>query len=521
MKRYLRRIGIIVFLFCTIASAAAARRPGTPATFTITVKTAVAPSITATGAPAALTTTYGTASASTNFTVSGTGMTAGILVMPPAGFEVSTDNINFSNTVTVGAAGTIASTTVYIRLSQTANAGNYSGNIVLSSNGAANVVVATANSVVNPVPLTITANNVNKPFGTTLTGGPGSTAFSPFGLQNNETIGSVTITYTLGAASTDPPGFYPGTITPGNATGGTFNPGNYAISYVRGGISVVVPSGITATGTPDGSETFYGTPSSPGTFNVSGSNLSAPITITPPAGFEVSSDDINFSSTITVGGSGNVPNTTIYIRLAATTPVGDYSGNIVMSSNGVPDVDVNMPNSTVHPASLVMAADDQYKFQGQPNPVLTISFYGFVNNEDQSVLTKPTTISTTATTDSPVGLYPITVGGAEAANYTITFLPGTLTISLSPTSVQIPNAFTPNGDGVNDVWNIDKLTDAFPQCLVSIYTRSGSLIFQSRGYPVPWDGTNKGSPVPFGTYYYIIDPQPGAPELSGYVAVIR
>src|SRR3569833_2155584 len=279
MKRYLRRIGIIFFLFCTIASASVARRPGTPATFTIRVKPAVAPSITAAGAPAALATIYGTASASTNFTVSGTGMTAGILVTPPPGLEVGTDNINFSNTVTVGAAGTIASTTVYIRLSQTANAGKYSGNIVLSSNGAAEVIVATANNTVKPAPLTITANNVNKPFGTTLTGGPGSTAFSPFGLQNIETISSVTITYTLGAASTDPPGFYPGTITPSNATGGTFNPGNYAISYVRGGISVVVPSGITATGSPDGSETFYGTPSSPVTFNVSGSNLSAPFTI--------------------------------------------------------------------------------------------------------------------------------------------------------------------------------------------------------------------------------------------------
>jgi len=494
--------------------------PGVPVTFTITVAPAAIPVITATGSINALTTTYGTPSASANFNVSGVGMTAGILVTPPPGFEVSTDNINFSATVTVGAAGTIAPTTVYIRLAQTTNAGNYSGNIVLTGNGAASVNVATGNSTVNPAALTITANNVDKPFGIVLTGGPGSTAFSPFGLQNNETIGSVTITYTAGAAATDPPNFYPGAVTASNAAGGTFNPANYIISYVRGGVTVIVPSAITATGTLDGLVTTYGTPSSPGNFSVSGTNLSSPITITPPAGFEVSVNDINFSSTITIGGSGNVSNTVIYVRLAATTSVGAYSGNFVMTSAGVPDANIAIPNSTVNPASLVIAANDQEKYQGQPNPALTVTYYGFVNNEGPAVFTKPLTISTTATANSAVGLYPIVVGSAEAANYIITFLPGTLTVKLSPLSVQIPNAFTPNGDGVNDVWNIESLS-AYPQCLVSVYSRNGSLVFQSRGYAIAWDGTYKGSLVPVGTYYYVIDTQPGAQELAGYVAVLR
>ncbi|HTI58538.1 beta-propeller fold lactonase family protein [Mucilaginibacter sp.] len=495
--------------------------PGAPVTFTITVAPTPIPVITATGSINALTTTYGTPSASASFNVSGAGMTAGILVTPPPGFEVSTDRINFSPTATVGAAGTIAPTTVYIRLSQTTNAGSYSGNIVLSSNGATSVNVATANSTVNPALLTITANNVDKPFGTALTGGPGSTAFSPFGLQNNETIGSVTITYGAGAAATDPRGFYPGAVTASNATGGIFNPANYIISYVRGGITVIVPSAITATGTPSGLNTIYGTPSSPGSFSLSGSNLNSAITVTPPTGFEVSNNNINFSSTITVGGSGNVPNTTIYLRLAATTPVGTYSGNIVMSSDGVPDVDVAIPNSTVDPASLVIAADDQEKYQGQPNPALTVTYYGFVNNEGPAVFTKPLTISTTTTLNSPVGLYPIVTGNAEAANYTITFLPGTLTVKLSPLSVQIPNAFTPNGDGVNDVWNIESLA-AYPHCRVSIYSRYGNMVFQSRGYAKPWDGTVNGVSAPVGAYYYIIYPDENNIQvLSGYVAVIR
>jgi len=88
------------------------------------------------------------------------------------------------------------------------------------------------------------------------------------------------------------------------------------------------------------------------------------------------------------------------------------------------------------------------------------------------------------------------------------------------TSITIPNTFTPNGDGVNDTWNIPMLA-YFPQCLVSIYTRYGSMVYQSRGYNTPWAGTDKNSPVPIGTYYYIINPSDGSKQLSGYVAVIR
>jgi gliding motility-associated-like protein len=115
----------------------------------------------------------------------------------------------------------------------------------------------------------------------------------------------------------------------------------------------------------------------------------------------------------------------------------------------------------------------------------------------------------------------ITVDGAKSPNYNFTYVNGTLTILPSLQSAVIPNAFTPNGDGVNDFWNIPELAD-FPTCIVSIYTRYGSLVFQSRGYGKPWDGTSNGSPVPMGTYYYIIDPrQDNIKPLSGYVAVIR
>ena len=87
--------------------------------------------------------------------------------------------------------------------------------------------------------LTITANDVTKFAGATLTGGAGSTAFTSSGLQNGETIGTVTISYGTGAAAGDPIGTYSGQVTPATATGGTFTASNYTINYVAGMITVV------------------------------------------------------------------------------------------------------------------------------------------------------------------------------------------------------------------------------------------------------------------------------------------
>jgi len=84
----------------------------------------------------------------------------------------------------------------------------------------------------------------------------------------------------------------------------------------------------------------------------------------------------------------------------------------------------------------------------------------------------------------------------------------------------MPNAFTPNGDGTNDTWNIYAL-QGYPGCKVSIYTRYGQLVFSSINYPIPWDGKYNGKALPAGTYYYIIDLNDGKPPVSGYVAIVR
>ena len=69
----------------------------------------------------------------------------------------------------------------------------------------------------------------------------------------------------------------------------------------------------------------------------------------------------------------------------------------------------------------------------------------------------------------------------------------------------VPNdGFTPNGDGINDVWIIGDI-GPFPNIEVIIFNRWGELLFSSTGYSEPWDGRYDGKPVTVGTYYYVID----------------
>ena len=71
--------------------------------------------------------------------------------------------------------------------------------------------------------------------------------------------------------------------------------------------------------------------------------------------------------------------------------------------------------------------------------------------------------------------------------------------------VNIPNSFSPNGDGLNETWEINGLV-RFPDTHVFIYNRWGEMIFQDKaGYNTPWDGSVNGARVPFGTYYYVLD----------------
>jgi hypothetical protein len=165
------------------------------------------PTIYTTGSLSALTTTYGTASSTSTFSVSGTALTADIVVTPPAGFEVSTNaSSGFGSSVTLTqTGGSVSSTPIYIRLAAATNAGAYSGNVVLSSTGATDVNVATVSSTVNTKALTISGLTATpKEYdNTTIVVISGTAAYS--GLVNSESfsvIGAVSYAFASVNAAT-------------------------------------------------------------------------------------------------------------------------------------------------------------------------------------------------------------------------------------------------------------------------------------------------------------------------------
>ncbi|MEP6747533.1 MAG: PKD domain-containing protein [Bacteroidota bacterium] len=86
--------------------------------------------------------------------------------------------------------------------------------------------------------------------------------------------------------------------------------------------------------------------------------------------------------------------------------------------------------------------------------------------------------------------------------------------------IKVPNAFSPNGDGINDTWVIQYL-ESYPACTVDVYNRYGQLVYHSTGYTKPWDGRVNNQPLPVGTYYWIINPKNGRTRENGSVTIIR
>jgi len=85
--------------------------------------------------------------------------------------------------------------------------------------------------------------------------------------------------------------------------------------------------------------------------------------------------------------------------------------------------------------------------------------------------------------------------------------------------LEIPNTFTPNGDGKNDLWQIKNI-DLYPGCEVSIFNRWGNRILKSKEYKEPWDGKFLGNKLPPETYFYLIDLFDGTEPRTGSVTIV-
>lgn len=196
--------------------------------------------------------------------------------------------------------------------------------------------------------------------------------------------------------------------------------------------TIVTPSTISSTGTLSAVSTTYGTASSTTSFSVSGTSMTAGITITPPSGFEVSTSSSfssgigTSSSPIVVGSSGTISSTTIYVRLSSTAPVGTTiynSKNIVLSSSGATSVNVTTTasgNSVSAKSLTINGATAQDKtYDGTTTATITGTLNGVVGSDVVSLTLSGTFASVNVGTGISV-TSTSSISGASASNYTLT-----------------------------------------------------------------------------------------------------
>jgi len=97
-------------------------------------------------------------------------------------------------------------------------------------------------------------------------------------------------------------------------------------------------------------------------------------------------------------------------------------------------------------------------------------------------------------------------------------LHGPINISDSLGCIEMPNSFTPNGDGINDTWNLDFTMYGGGE--LTIFSKWGNIVYQENLPTFQWNGNYNNMPLPAGTYYYILKLNNGLDQ-NGPVTIVR
>ena len=155
---------------------------------------------------------------------------------------------------------------------------------------------------------------------------------------------------------------------------------------------------------------------------------------------------------------------------------------------------------------MINAVADDKLFDGNKNATVTLSTTDLIGGD---VITLPYTL---AEFDSPlvgtnklVTVSGINIGGIDAGNYslTTTFVTTNASITAPPVIIfELPNAFTPNGDGKNDELKVISNAGVTELKSFKIFSRAGNLVFESRDLSKGWDGRYNGNLLPIDIYYW-------------------
>ncbi|MGZ3757074.1 MAG: T9SS type B sorting domain-containing protein [Mucilaginibacter sp.] len=216
----------------------------------------------------------------------------------------------------------------------------------------------------------------------------------------------------------------------------------------------------------------------------------------------------------------------------------DATGKIVGSSADLTNIGKGVYTIKVTDSRLCAMVTDTYNVQNQDNviasPVVNnvqICSPGNVIIQVSNPLSSLTyKLYASASENSPIDIATngrFTVNAKANTTYYISQVSGScessrtpVTVSVGISAADIPNTITPNADGINDYWNIPGIEN-YPQAVIHIYNRSGQQVFESRGYATAFNGSYNGKPLPYGTYYYLIDLGSSCNLLSGNLTIVR
>jgi histone deacetylase complex regulatory component SIN3 len=301
---------------------------------------------------------------------------------------------------------TSASLTALPSIRTIASTASHVGSYAITASGAVSsdyaISYVTGSLSITPAALTITADNKTKVYGSGL---PVLTA-SYAGWVNGDTPASLTTLPSLSttASASSHVGSY--AITTGGAASS-----DYAISYVTGTLSIT-PAALTITASNQTKVYGAALPTLTASYNgwVNG-DTPASLTTLPSIRTTATAASHVGSYAITASGAGS----------------SDYVISYVFGS------------LSVTPAALTITASNQTKFYGAALPTLTASYTGWVNGDTPASLATMPSISTSASAASHVGSYAITVSGAAASDYAISYVFGNLSITPAALTITANN----------------------------------------------------------------------------------
>jgi filamentous hemagglutinin family protein len=216
-----------------------------------------------------------------------------------------------------------------------------------------------------------------------------------------------------------------------NATNGSATVYGYqlASSTLSGAIGEITALALTAGLTGSVSKTYDSTTAATlnsANYTLTGVLGSEDVTLNEPTAGTYDTQNAGTGKTVTVSG----------VALS-----GADAGNYTLGSSTLSGA-----VGTILPKALTVTANDSSRLYGDANPAFRATYNGFVSGEDSSVLTQPLEFNTAANQTSDAGMYSVTPGSATASNYSISFVPGTLTVNPAPLLVTADDQTKTYGD---------------------------------------------------------------------------